>query len=187
MVSLKQVLKQQFFINNDTLLNDFVSLWKAAKEYKRNEFVIHNRQIEKYIYFIEEGTCCITYPDTEEDIVVGFGYPNTFLFSPSILTNEPTEHDVKTIKKTVLKSIDKTVFFDFIFAHEQLKQIWYKQLELLLVAQIDRQVDLLISSPEERLQRLLKRSPHVFQLVPSKYIASYLRMTPETLSRIKKS
>jgi hypothetical protein len=31
----------------------------------------------------------------------------------------------------------------------------------------------------------LERSPHIFQLISRKYIASYLRMTPETLSRIR--
>lgn len=187
MGSLKQVLKQQFLITNDKLLNEFVELWETTKQFKRNELIINYGKIEKYIYYIEEGTCCITYPDKEEDIVVGFGYPNTFLFSPSIITNQPTEQDVKTIKRTILKSIHRDVFFDFIFANEKLKESWYKQLEFLLVAQIERQVDLLISSPEERLDRLLKRSPHIFQLVPNKYIASYLRMTPETLCRIKKS
>jgi hypothetical protein len=42
-----------------------------------------------------------------------------------------------------------------------------------------------LPEPERRLARLLKRSPHIFQLVPKKYIASYLRMTPETLSRLR--
>ena len=38
-------------------------------------------------------------------------------------------------------------------------------------------------TPEQRRQRLLNRSQHIFQLIPHKYIASYLRMAPETLSR----
>jgi CRP-like cAMP-binding protein len=187
MGSLKQTIQKQFLIKDETLLNEFVELWETTKQFKRNELIINYGKTEKYIYFIEEGTCCITYPDKEEDIVVGFGYPNTFLFSPSIINDSPTEQDVKTIKKTVLKAIHRDVFFGFIKANNSLKESWYKQLEFLLIAQIDRQIDLLISSPEERLERLINRSPHIFQLVPNKYIASYLRMTPETLSRIKKS
>lgn len=187
MDQLREILKSQFSINNKALLNNFVDLWDIDLTLKRNQYVISAGKTEKYIYFIEEGTCCITYLDKEEDIVVGFGYPNTFLFSPSIINNQPTEQDVRTIKKTKLKAIHKDTFFDFIYKNVQIKEAWYKQLEFLLVAQIDRQVDLLISSPEERLNRLLNRSPHIFQLVPNKYIASYLRMTPETLSRIKKS
>ena len=52
---------------------------------------------------------------------------------------------------------------------------------------MERELDLLTSSPHERIQRVLKRSPQVFQEIPAKYIASYLRMTPETLSRILNS
>jgi CRP-like cAMP-binding protein len=187
MGSLKQTLQKQFLIKDETLLNEFVNLWDIEIIKKRNEYIINSGKTEKYIYFITEGTCCITYPDKEEDIVVGFGYPNTFVFSPSIINNLPIEQDVKTIKKTVLKAIHRDTFFNFIYSHQSIKEAWYKQLEHLLIAQIDRQIDLLISSPEERLERLVNRSPHIFQLVPSKYIASYLRMTPETLSRIKKS
>jgi CRP/FNR family transcriptional regulator, anaerobic regulatory protein len=60
-------------------------------------------------------------------------------------------------------------------------------LETLLTQQIEREVDLLTASPTERLSRVLKRSPNLFQEVPLKYIANYLRMTPETLSRIRNS
>ena len=60
-------------------------------------------------------------------------------------------------------------------------------LELQITQQIDREIDILIPSPTERLNRVLKRSPNVFQHVPLKYIASYLRMKPETLSRIRNS
>ena len=60
-------------------------------------------------------------------------------------------------------------------------------LESLFLDQFEREIDLLTASPEERYLRVLKRSPKVFQEVPHKYIAEYLRMTPETLSRIKKS
>ena len=60
-------------------------------------------------------------------------------------------------------------------------------LENLITQQMEREVDLLIESPAERLKRILERSPNLFQHVPLKYIANYLRMTPETLSRIRNS
>ena len=60
-------------------------------------------------------------------------------------------------------------------------------MEYLIYTQLEREKDILISSPHTRYERVLKRSPQVFQYVPHKYIASYLRMSPETLSRLKKS
>ncbi len=51
----------------------------------------------------------------------------------------------------------------------------------------EREIDLLTQSPQERIERIRKRSPQVFQEIPHKYIASYLRMSPETLSRLLNS
>jgi hypothetical protein len=58
-------------------------------------------------------------------------------------------------------------------------------LEDLVLQQLEREKDLLINAPAERYERVLKRSPKLFQEVPNKYIANYLRMSPETLSRLK--
>ena len=69
---------------------------------------------------------------------------------------------------------------------ENLRQ-YIELLESLVTQQIDREIDLLITSPTQRLKRVLDRSPNLFQHVPLKYIASYLRMKPETLSRIRNS
>jgi hypothetical protein len=52
---------------------------------------------------------------------------------------------------------------------------------------MEREIDLLTVSSKERYLRVLNRSPKVFQEIPHGLIASYLRMSPETLSRLKKS
>ena len=67
------------------------------------------------------------------------------------------------------------------------QNLWKQILEAFVIQQMDRETDLLTKSPEERFKRVLNRSPQLFQEIPHKYIASYLRMSPETLSRIKKS
>lgn len=184
---LIEALHSQFNIQNEAMLNSFAVKWSDVIEIKRNHRLITFGEKVNHVYYIESGTCCITYPDEKEDIVLGFGYPNTFLLSPSILHKKPSEQEVIVIKKSVFKCIPIELFFEFIYSSEEIKTTWLHQIEHLLLSQIDRQIDLLISSPEERLNRLLKRSPHVFQLIPQKYIASYLRMSPETLSRIQKT
>lgn len=52
---------------------------------------------------------------------------------------------------------------------------------------MERERDLLIESPKERYLRVFKRNPKLFQIIPNKHIANYLRMSPETYSRLKKS
>ncbi|MDQ3101645.1 MAG: hypothetical protein M3R08_09690 [Bacteroidota bacterium] len=58
-------------------------------------------------------------------------------------------------------------------------------LEELIRGRATREIELLTLSAEERYRKLLDRSPHLLQLVSQKDIASYLRMTPETFSRLR--
>ena len=58
-------------------------------------------------------------------------------------------------------------------------------LEEVVQGRATREIELLTLSAEERYRRLLQRSPHLLQLVAQKDIASYLRMTPETFSRLR--
>ena len=51
---------------------------------------------------------------------------------------------------------------------------------------VDREKNLLLDSPTARYKHALETHPVLFQEIPHRYIASYLRMTPETLSRIQK-
>ena len=49
---------------------------------------------------------------------------------------------------------------------------------------LERQVELLSFSAEEKFKTLLKRSPHVLQMIPHKYLASYLGIDPSTFSKL---
>ena len=64
--------------------------------------------------------------------------------------------------------------------------LWKQILELLVYQQMEREIDLLTYSPQKRYERVLQRSPQLCQEIPSKYITSYLRMSPDLLSRLKK-
>lgn len=70
---------------------------------------------------------------------------------------------------------------------ESNRRIWTNILEDLVIQQMEREIDILTQSPKERYDRVLKRSPQLFQEIPNKHIANYLRMSAETLSRLKKS
>ena len=67
-----------------------------------------------------------------------------------------------------------------------IRRLLFENVDSIMAAQIEREIDILTNSPKERYLRVLKRSPQLFQEIPNKHIASYLRMSPETLSRMKK-
>lgn len=103
------------------------------------------------------------------------------------ISEQPSDLYIQAIKKTELKVIKKTTFMNLVESSEENKKIWHLILGDLIFQQMERERDILTSSPIKWYKRVLSRSPQLFQEIPNKYIASYLRMTPETLSRIKKS
>lgn len=158
------------------------------KEFRRNEFLKISGSTDTNIYFVENGSVRIFMMDDNEERIIRFGYAENIIVSlDSFLSGKPSDLYIQAIKKTSVKITSKKDFYTFIASGEENLKFWNSILEDLVLQQMEREKDLLINSPKERFERVLKRSPKLFQEVPNKYIANYLRMSPETLSRLKKS
>ena len=154
---------------------------------ERNEILKHEFTVDTDIYFVKEGSLRVYVRDGEDERNIRFGYANNLLVSlDSFLTEQPSEFVIEAIKKSTVWVISKQTFMHFVEQDELHLRIWNGILEDLVIQQIEREKDLITSSPKERFERVLKRSPQLFQEIPNRHIANYLRMTPETLSRLKK-
>lgn len=163
-----------------------VKNWTIPKSLQRNEYLSDIGDIDRHLYWLTEGTIKICHLLDGEEICIGFGYPNTVVVSyPSFISGKAAEYYIQAISPCQLVAINHEAFYNAIEQNIRLERAWRKITEQTLLGKIEREVDLISFTPEERFLRLWKRSPHLFQLVPQKYIASYLRMTPETFSRIK--
>lgn len=163
-------------------------LWSAPMDFARGEYLLREGQIEQHIYLIKEGAVRAYYQSETELFTIRLGYNGNIINAlPSFLSGKPSELSLQTLKKTMVIRAAKADLMPLLKTHQELLILWNEMLESLFLDQFQREIDLLSASPEERYLRVLKRSPKVFQEVPHKYIAEYLRMTPETLSRLKKS
>lgn len=154
---------------------------------RRNELLKSAGSVDTHIYYVESGSLRIFILDEENERVVRFAYgDNLFVSIDSFLSEKPSDFYIQSIKKTTLKVIRKADFMRFIHSTPDNLKFWNSVLEDLVLQQIEREKDLLINSPKERYERVLRRSPQLFREIPEKHIANYLRMTPETLSRLKK-
>lgn len=169
-------------------MTEIKKLFEKTITIERNEFLKVKGSIDTNIYFVERGSFKIFVLDDYEEQIIRFGYENDLIVSlDSFLTEKPSDFYIQAIKKSFVKVIPKNKFVEFIKLNETNKQIWAKMLEDLILQQLERERDILTSSPKDRFERVLKRSPKLFQEIPNKHIANYLRMSPETLSRLKKS
>ncbi len=163
-------------------------LWEKEVHLKRNEYLVVKGVTNTRFYLILEGSLRIYVHDFEEEHTIRFGYRSNLIAAlDSFLTETPTDLNIQALKKTTLKSVTKNALMKLIRTAPEFSQLWIRLLEEFAMQQMERERDILTNSPVERYHRVLSRSPQLFQEIPDKYIASYLRMTPETLSRIKKS
>jgi CRP-like cAMP-binding protein len=155
--------------------------------FSRGAFVSAVGQVEQRFYIVKSGVQRLSFPHDGQDICVGFAYDGSWSGDyASFVTRKPGQFDVVAITDSVLLGI----------RHEDLQRLYSELpimerfgrliMEELLVGRGTREIEQLSLSAEDRYDRLVARSPHLLQLVPQKDIASYLRMTPETFSRLRR-
>ena len=168
-------------------MKEIVELSNKTITLDRNEFLKVKGSVDTNVYYVESGSLRVFVMDDYEEQTIRFGYKENLIVSlDSFLTGKPSDLFIQAIKKTVVKVVTKQQF-DHFLEIETNRNLWTKILENLVLQQMEREIDILTNSPKERYERVLKRSPQLFQEIPNRHIANYLRMSAETLSRLKKS
>lgn len=176
--------------NSLPFINGLIETIKTAgnrKTFSKGDFILKQGEIEKNLYYVESGAIRVFLLSEFEDQTIRFGYEGAIINSlSSYITGKPSAFYIEAIRKTTLLIISKSEVLKVLHNEKGMKG-YIQLMESVVTQQIEREIDLLTVSPTERLTRVLQRSPNLFQHIPLKYIASYLRMTPETLSRIRNS
>ena len=168
--------------------NSKLNIWGKNIQLKRNEYLKVKGSIDTNLYYVLNGTLRIFIEDEFEEHTIRLGYKDSFIAAlDSFISDAPSPFYIQAIKKCELQVASKTAFMKFIESDPEHMSLWLQITGQLIYQGIEREIDILTHSPLERYKRVLARSPQLFQEIPGKYIASYLRMTPETLSRVKKS
>jgi CRP-like cAMP-binding protein len=160
--------------------------WRTQRRLRRGDFLCALGKTEQHVWFVAEGVLRLYYPVEEEEVCVGFAYENNVLSSfPSYIRQQPSTFSIQALTDCTVLGISRS---DFQQARERWPGValfWGDLLAFALVGTIEREIEIATTTPEARYHNLLARAPHLFQLVPLKYIASYLRIKPETLSRVR--
>ncbi len=170
------------------VLNNAAELNITTKYVERNEYLLKVGMVESNLYLVENGTLRIFYVSEFDEQTLRFGYKgSTITALESFFNDQPSTVYIQAIKKSTVKVIPKKQLQQLIRTNQNFQLAYIKLLEQFALQQMEREIDILSHSPIERYKRVLARSPQLFQEVSVKYIANYLRMTPETFSRINKS
>ena len=157
-------------------------------KFAKGEMILKEGEVCKYIYYIEHGLTRQFYFKNGKELTEHLGVDHTiFMCIESLFKEEPTHLQVQAIEPTLAFGLPK-IKLEEVALHNVNIQILYRKIleESLIISQIH--ADLLrFESAQSRYKRMCKMSPQVVLRAPLVYIASYLQMTPETLSRVRSS
>ena len=174
-----------------TMTHDELDILKGIlvpMKFAKGEMILKEGEVCKYIYYIEHGLTRQFYFKNGKELTEHLGVDHTiFMCIESLFKEEPTHLQVQAIEPTLVFGLPK-IKLEEVALHNVNIQILYRKIleESLIISQIH--ADLLrFESAQNRYKRMCKMSPQVVLRAPLVYIASYLQMTPETLSRVRSS
>lgn len=172
------------FSEND--LTPFLNKIKT-RQFKANELIIAKGQVENYLSFVDEGMVRYYVVAKDKEITIDFAFKNSFYCAyDSFYNRSKTEIYIEALTNCQLYSIGYQDLQDLYQNCEITKKLGRLATEYLLSKKVKREINLLTKSPQERYEELLKEQPKFILQIPLKFIASYLGVVPETLSRIRK-
>ena len=145
--------------------------------------------IENHISFIESGVVRLYIPkeNPEKEITFGFSFKDQFISAyDSFLTQKPSAYQLQALTETTILSISYSDLQDVYNTTLIGNLIGRLTAERLFLLKSKREQNLLNLSAEERYIKLFKERPELLQIIPLKYISSYIGVTAQALSRIRK-
>lgn len=184
---LRQFITAAYPLKNEEL-EKLLAGWQPF-ECKRKTILTAAGETERYLYFVMEGIQRGFYigNDNQEATVV-FTYPPSFSgLADSFLTQTPSKYFLETLTSSRFLRITYKQIEDLMNQYPDIQKMVLRLTGFVLKGVLERQIELQCYSAEEKFRSLLKRSPHVLQIIPHKYLASYLGIDATTFSKLMSS
>jgi CRP-like cAMP-binding protein len=170
---------------NDEDWNAFASSWKPF-EAKRKEIITQAGAVEKYLYFTLEGVQRIFYFDEQHrEATLVFIYPPSFGgVLDSFLLQKSSRYSFETLTPSSFLRTTAQELKQLTDSRPQIASLIQTGTTQSLSGLLERMTELQCFTSEEKFIALLKRSPHLLQLVPHKYLANYIGIDPTNFSKL---
>ena len=138
------------------------------------------------VYFVKSGLLRIHYIKNGLSVTESFEFENSIVArSDSLFDAKPSQKGIQAIEDTELVAINSTKLFQLYDDNPDIERLFRLIFEQAYVKTVERIESLQFHSAEERYRNLLEHSQEIIKRIPLNYIASYLGITPVSLSRIR--
>ena len=161
----------------------FAALWKPVSA-KRKEVLTAAGEPERYLYFILSGVQRVYYQDEQgREATLVFTYAPSFGgVLDAMLEQRPATYYFETLSQSEFLRAPYTEILKL--SSKSVDNFIYRSLSATISGLLKRMAELQCYSSEEKFRTLLKRSPHILQQVPHKYLANYLGIDPTNFSKL---
>jgi len=166
---------------------DFLTENIPVKKFAKKDILLEQGQVSQNFYFVISGCVRLYYNTNGEEKTAFFYTENQFVSSyKSFVQQLPTHHNLQCIEESYLATISKenaNLLLKTFPKFEFLARMIMEE-ELMIYQEVIS--SFITLSPEERYMQLQKKQPELIQRIPQHYLATYLGVKPESLSRIRK-
>ncbi|MBL0316474.1 MAG: Crp/Fnr family transcriptional regulator [Flavobacteriales bacterium] len=186
---LSSILKKSF----DPFFIAPIEAWQEFARYceptsfEKDEVMKEMDATEKYFYFILSGSAGIFLWKENNFVCLDFAFDHSFCCDyMSLLLKKSTPLQLVALEKSEMVRIKSEDFYKL--GQTPVGQVIVQiSAETSFIEKQQQQIELLTKNAEERYRILLEKFPDIQNRVAQKHIASYLGITPQSLSRIRKS
>jgi CRP-like cAMP-binding protein len=152
----------------------------------KNELLISAGKVCRHLYFLQQGAARGLYHSEEKEITHWFAFEHDFVISfHSFITGQPAVENIQLLEGSILWSISKEKLLQLFNEHHEIERLVRIAYEKYYIRLEERFVNAQFKTASERYTDLVQQMPHIIERVPLGYIASYLGISQETLSRIR--
>jgi CRP-like cAMP-binding protein len=157
-----------------------------TKSIKKKTSLLKAGSKAKEVYFVLKGCIRLFYEKDGEDISAYFFTENMFAGAyDSFISQKPSRHAIETLEDCRVLAISYKAFHQLLNEFPKMNELVRKVLEERFVSLHELFTSQILDSPEERYLNLLKERPELLNRIPQHHIATFLGVTPVSLSRIR--
>lgn len=185
-MDLVQYIKSKINITHD----ECISIDRAFKkeDHTKGTQLLKQDSYSKKIFFIEKGLMRTYYYKEEKDITHFFFDENDFMMAvESVYFNQPSPFAIEVLENTTLRVINFDEFNAFFENNVALRDLRFFLAMKYLKQFSDRLYSIQFQTAEERYKHIIEEYPNILLRAPLGHIASYLGITQQTLSVIRRN
>jgi CRP-like cAMP-binding protein len=167
---------------------EVISKFFVPKKLRKKQFLLHESEVCKNIGFVISG--CLreyTIDSKGSEHIIQFAIEDWWISDPnSFLSGLPSKYNIDALEDSEVLLLEKSAREKLLDSCPKMERFFRILIETNFVATQRRITDSLSTSAEERYLRFIKTYPKLIEQVSQNHIASYLGITPQSLSRIRK-